>query len=428
MHKIAALALFATFVAVAAHAQPNEILARWVQMAPGGVAEARVAIRDNVCPTAVVDDKIVATQLRAGSDDKFPVRLCAISFPLTVRSVSIMGQAVPVPKVAPKRIIVFGDTGCRVNPNTIQDCNDPKGWPFPEVAAQAAKLKPDLVIHVGDYLYREYPCPNDDARCVGSPSGDKWDTWAADFFTPGKPLLAAAPWVIVRGNHEECRRSGAGFLRLLGPFSFAEDAPCAEHVAPYAVPLGDFDLVVMDNASAIDCCVGVTKALCWFSCGPSSDLVDTYQKDFAELPKLSARPMWIAMHHPIWGVTQLRYGMTGCCNATLVEAEKDAGLPPNLDLMLAGHIHTFEAINYEKGLPPQLIVGEGGDRLDKAPPDLTGDTVFTAKIADGFSLPGYGFLLLTRGEDHWQVDVFDASGAKERTCAFAERRLSCPAH
>jgi len=345
--------------------------------------------------------------------------------PQGAQHAAVMGEDLALPKTAPDRILVLGDTGCRVTASTVQNCNDPAGWPFPQVAAQAAKLKPDLVIHVGDYLYREQACPNGDARCAGSPWGDNWPTWAADFFTPGKPLLEAAPWVIVRGNHEECWRAGTGFLRLLGPLPVVEGAACREHVEPYVVSLGAMDLVVMDNASALDCCRGATGALCFFSCGPSDALIDTYRRDFAALGSLSSKPMWLAMHHPIWGVVQLSYGMAGGGNATLIDAEEQAGIPDNTSLMLAGHIHTFEAINYEGGLPPQLIVGEGGDRLDKAPPDLTGQTIFTAKIADGFSLPGYGFLLLTRAGDGWTIEVFDAAGARERRCTYASRRINC---
>jgi hypothetical protein len=425
MAKILRIAFLLLLVPASAFAQSGNMLAHWVQMAPGGMAEARVVVEGSSCPTATVDGAKVPLQLRAAPNEKYAVRLCVLPLGPGVKQAEIMGEELHLPKAAPDRIIVFGDTGCRISSWTIQSCNDPAGWPFPQVAAHAAKLKPDLVIHVGDYLYREKPCPNGDARCAGSPSGDNWSTWAADFFTPGKPLLEAAPWVIVRGNHEECSRAGVGFLRLLGPLPVVEGAPCELHVRPYAVSLGAMDLIVMDNASAIDCCRGATSALCFFSCGPTADLVGTYREDFAALPSLSSKPMWLAMHHPIWGVVQLSYGMTGGGNATLIDAEEMTGLPRNTDLLLAGHIHTFEAINYEGGLPPQLIVGEGGDRLDKAPPDLSGQSVYTAKIADGFSLPGYGFLLLTRDGDGWNIEIFNAQGQHERSCTYAARRINC---
>ena len=394
-------------------ARSEQLLARWVQMAPSGAAEARVVVQGATCPMAAVDGTKIAMHVRAAPDDKFPVLLCAITLPVAAQHFSVDGQDLPLPKPAPTRILVLGDTGCRIKGKTVQPCNDPAEWPFPQVAAQAAKLKPDLVIHVGDYLYRESRCPADDQRCAGSPWGDNWTTWAADFFTPAKPLLEAAPWVIVRGNHEECVRAGAGFLRLLGPLAFAAGAPCTEHVAPYAVPLGAVNLIVMDNASAVDR-------------GPSEELVKTYQADFAALPKLASKPTWLAMHHPIWGVARLQLGIVAGGNTTLMDAEGTTGIPPDVDLLLAGHIHTFEAINYEKGLPSQLIVGEGGDILDSAPPDLSGLTVGTAKIADGLSLPGYGFLLLTHVGDHWSVDVFDATGTRERSCTIAARHVDCP--
>jgi Calcineurin-like phosphoesterase len=410
----------------AAGAAPAEgLLARWIQMAPGGMSELRVVMEGTSCPAAVVDGANVPMQVRAAPYDKFPVLLCALTLKPDAVHVSVLGETLQTPKPAPERILVLGDTGCRIKGATVQACNDPAAWPFPQVAAQAAKLKPDLVIHVGDYLYRESACPGSDSRCAGSPSGDNWATWAADFFTPAKPLLEAAPWVIVRGNHEDCVRSGAGFLRLLGPLAVVEGAACVEHVAPYAVSLGAIDLVVTDNANAVDCCDGLMGLLCTPACTAPHKLVDVYRDDFASLPRLVSKPSWIVGHHPIWGVIETGRGMVGGGNVSLMDAEQSTGLPANIDLMLSGHIHTFEAINYAGGLPPQLIVGEGGDRLDSAPLDLSGRTVGTAKIDNGFSLPGWGFTLLTHVGDHWTADVFDSAGAHKRTCTIAARRISC---
>lgn len=407
--------LSALMLAVApAAAQKPELLAHWVQMAPGGAAEMRVVVKANSCPLARLDGQRVPMLLRAAPDDKFPVRVCALTLRKSLKQLSVLGELLPVPKQVPQRILVLGDTGCRIKDEAVQACNDPQAWPFPSVALQAAKLKPDLVVHVGDYLYRESACPPGNAGCAGSPWGDNWASWAADFFTPAAPLLAAAPWVIVRGNHEECPRAGPGFLRLLGPLAHVEGAPCVAHVAPYDVALGGINLVVMDNADAVDR-------------GADDALVRTYQGDFAALSKLASGPSWLAMHHPIWGVVRVKLGMVVGGNTTLESAEDEAGLPASVALMLAGHIHTFEAINYAGNLPPQLIVGEGGDTLADAPPDLSGQTIGTAKIADGFSLPGWGFLLMTReAQDRWHVDVYDAAGARERSCTIAARRIDCP--
>mgnify|MGYP000167914488 CR=1 FL=1 len=61
------------------------------------------------------------------------------------------------------------------------------------VAGAVAAWDPDLIVHVGDYLYRESPCPEGQSGCAGSPHGDNWATWNADFFAPASPLLGAAP-------------------------------------------------------------------------------------------------------------------------------------------------------------------------------------------------------------------------------------------
>ena len=208
--------------AVAAEEAPA---ARWVQYGSDGKLEARVAVATPACPSITVDGHVLPMHERAAADDDFPLRICSAKIPEGAHSLAVLGQALPAAKAAPMRIAVLGDFGCRMNERQIQNCRDPAAWPFARIAALAAAKHPDLVIHVGDYLYREEPCPPDDARCAGSPSGDNWPSWKADFFDPAAPLLHAAPWVIVRGNHEECARAGPGWSRLLGPMPFDAESP-----------------------------------------------------------------------------------------------------------------------------------------------------------------------------------------------------------
>ena len=79
----------------------------------------------------------------------------------------------PLPKAEPQRIVVLGDSGCRMKKadNAWQACGDAAAWPFETVANAAAEFKPDLVMHVGDYHYRENACPADVAGCKASPWG-----------------------------------------------------------------------------------------------------------------------------------------------------------------------------------------------------------------------------------------------------------------
>jgi hypothetical protein len=222
--------------------------------------------------------------------------------------------------------------------------------------------------------------------------------------------MAAAPFVFVRGNHESCARAGPGWLRLLGPLAFDADAPCG-HLAPYAVPLGPMTLVVMDDAGAPDKII-------------DHNLIDTYRADFAKLDTLASGPVWLAMHRPIWGAVTL-YGFTLGGNRTLIAALDPHRLKP-VTLMLSGHIHAFEALNYRGAVPPQLIAGNSGDRLDSAPSDLSGVNLSGRMVESGISLPGFGFLVLTKTAEGWQVGVHRVDGSLERLCLFAKGRIACP--
>src|SRR5581483_4313059 len=194
-----ALALLALLLEGCAHAAPGDaaaappvVAASLKKKTPGGGAEVRAITDRGACPSLTVDAAKAPMTLRAPASNDFPA-LCSARLPDGAKAASIEGVAVPMPVADPQRILVLGDTGCRIKGTYLQACNDPRAWPFPGLAKAAAALKPDLVLHVGDYLYRESPCPEGNAGCAGSPYGDNWPSWNADFFAPAAPLLAAAP-------------------------------------------------------------------------------------------------------------------------------------------------------------------------------------------------------------------------------------------
>lgn len=389
------------------------VLARWVEYGPEGAIEAR-AISDGAgCPAIAIDGKASAMTERAAPDAAFPVRVCAARLPAGASSAAVDGQALPLPAAAPKRILVLGDTGCRLKIVWFQACNDAAVWPFARNAASAARLKPDLVVHVGDYHYRESPCPPVGAGCAGSPWGDNWAAWRVDFFEPAAPLLAAAPWIVVRGNHEECGRAGLGWTRFLAPSSFDPAALCPKHVPPYAVAAGALTLVVLDTADAADG-------------HADSKLVPLYRADFEAAGRLAQGPSWLVMHRPIWGIGSTDGVKFVGGNRTLAAALAGA-LPPAIELLVAGHIHALEILNYAGGAPPQLVVGEGGDDLERHLPDaFAGLDVLGVKVADGFSLPGFGFVLFENDAGGWSVGIYDDAGKLERRCRLGRRRIDCP--
>jgi hypothetical protein len=398
----------------------GKALAYWVQLGPGGVTEARVVMSGSECPVLSAAHVHIAMQPRAQATPEFPL-VCGAIVPPEEHSIELMaegelpGEILPSPVANPQRILVLGDTGCRIKGSAIQACNDPSKWPFPGLAASAAKLKPDLIIHVGDYLYRENACPVGDAGCAGTPFGDNWPTWNADFFAPAQRLLSVAPIVFVRGNHEDCQRAGFGFMRMLAPGPFNAATPCVDHQPPFDVPLGDFNLVVMDNANAPDTSVDASA-------------VPSYQNDIGALSNLT-EPVWLVMHRPIWAAVSGPLGIPAGGNATLIAAIGKRPIPSPVKLMLAGHIHTFEAINYDSKVPPQIVSGTGGDNLDTTPTNLK-STIFQGSsgvsVKDGMSINGFGFLLMTKLKDRWTIDLYDDNGLRQRQCVFAAGRVDCP--
>lgn len=442
----------------------------WTQYRADGTLEARAVVAGANCPEIVLDLQWSGMQKRAAGDSNF-LTVCVASIPAGTKQAVLAfrryntepppagsgadaqwawfeketGIKLPLATAShwewldwqrlidskarydlaplalatpdPQSILVLGDTGCRIKGKELQDCSNPEAWPFPGMAAKAARLKPDLVIHVGDYLYRENACPADFKGCEGTPFGDNWPTWDADFFAPAAPLLAAAPWVMVRGNHEDCNRAGPGFLRLIGPLAYDPAAACPDHLAPFAIPLQNLNLVVGDDVNVGEKTL-VEKA------------VPVYAQEFADLAKAPS-PTWLLQHRPIWGLITGPLGLPVGGNLTLMAAASP-GIPAPVTLMLSGHIHTFEAINYAPAnhVPPQIVAGFGGDKLDPTPTNLSGAIFqgsYGVHVKDGISIGGFGFLLMSKTGDGWTVDVYDWQGRIQRQCLFQNGRVDCPA-
>ncbi|MEJ1969386.1 MAG: hypothetical protein WDN03_12250 [Rhizomicrobium sp.] len=103
----------------------------WVQYAPGGGAEVRALdLGGKGCPAATVDGHALALALRAAASADFPA-ICAAMLPAQARSLSVGGQALGVPVDDPQRILVLGDTGCRIKGTALQPATIPGRGPLP---------------------------------------------------------------------------------------------------------------------------------------------------------------------------------------------------------------------------------------------------------------------------------------------------------
>jgi hypothetical protein len=144
-------------------------------------------------------------------------------------------------------------------------------------------------------------------------------------------------------------------------------------------------------------------------------------------------------HRPIWAAITGPLGIPIGGNLQLIDATRIAAqqgqplIPSTVELMLSGHIHTFEAINYAKDVPPQIVAGNGGDNLDITPVNLRGAQFLGhsgVTVADGLSVGGFGFLLMTKVSGGWTIDLYDAAGKATGQCHFTtpqtRGRLDCP--
>lgn len=404
-----ATALFGLALGVRAVAGP----VAWVQMTGSG-AEARIVTDAPVCPSIRVGAAVRPMMERAVPVPGFANRVCAAALRPGDGPVTVAGQVLHAPSARPNRVVILGDSGCRLRGNVFQHCRDPSGWPFARIAALAASHRPDLVIHVGDYYYREAPCPPlSAAACGASPYGDIWATWKAELFDPAAPLLAAAPWVFARGNHEDCKRGGGGWFRLLDATTPAR--ACPEDSATFRVDLGGLDLFVVDSADAEDL-LPTPGGVSAFSA--RLDSIDRRRPD---------TPAWLVTHRPVWNPARLADLVgDGLVNATERQAVRGRPLP-GVDLIVSGHVHNFASLSFGPARPAQIVVGTGGDLLDleSAPPPTTGSAGVDGMRADIFTMGRWGFFVFDRHGRDWDGKFYDAHDRVAAICRLHRRDLSC---
>jgi hypothetical protein len=461
MSRIAlGLALAATLAGCAAPARDAERTGSapyaYVVLGDEGRAVARVITRDAGCPAIEVDGVPAPMDVRAhpamipvrptrsspaeSKPSAFPVLVCEKAIPAGVARAAVLGRALPLPAANPRRIVVIGDTGCRIKTgdDIFQACDDVAQWPFSQVAGAAADAHPDLVIHVGDYHYRENACPAGNVGCAGSPWGYGWDAWEADVFAPARRLFAVAPWIVVRGNHESCNRAGQGWWRFLDPRPLAPHRDCnvaaddgiGDYSEPYAVPLGsggdaDTQFIVFDSSL-----VGVAPL-------PAGDPMHVrYRAQFERAFALATKTPYAFFmnHHPILAFApkpaqpDAPYPGNGALQSVLAALQPTVLFPPNVQALLSGHVHLFEVVTFATPQPTQIVAGNGGDWIDTPlplplPPGTTPapGTVVAGLVASN----RFGFMTMERVGARWRMIAHDVRGAPMMTCTLFERRASC---
>ncbi len=431
--------------------------ASYVVAGEAGQSVVRAIVSGPACPALVADGVPMPMATRAAPETiaarpsqgdpalakpaSFPVRVCERKLAPSVRTATVLGHPVALLTTLPQRIVVVGDTGCRIKSTdkTFQDCANDQSWPFRRVADRAAAEGPDMVIHVGDYHYRESPCPPDMGGCAGSPWGYGWDAWNADFFVPADKLLAAAPWVVARGNHEECARAGQGWFRLLDPRPFVAERSCdreaddpeADFSEPYAIPLGDsWQLIVFDSAVAGNTPLRLETTR-------DANAFAHYQAGMRRVAALADKPgmrsLFVA-HHPVFGfIPPSVYVPDGAGgNPALLAAMRSVNggtyFPAGIRMALHGHVHLFEAIDATQPPVATIVAGNGGDSLDNAMPVTFpgGKSPAEGVQVRAFThASSFGYLVMERGANSWTIRAKRVDGTLLTTCTLSETGLVC---
>lgn len=316
------------------------------------------------------------------------------------------------------RIAIIGDTGCRIkegkNRSDYQDCNDKKAWPFPVIMKSLQKEKPDFVIHLGDYHYRE-SC-NKGAACekMSKSIGYGWSPWRDDFFVPAKTMLASTPWIFVRGNHEDCKRAHVGYNRLLTNADSFD--LCSDFEKTDSILIQDLLIVNVDTSAVSE------------NLDPDKKNEQLWMNRFKEIEnkidQLKPKQVWLITHKPFAGLAGFGKNLVPT-NPNLKVYLAKSPLAKKIDLIFSGHIHVSQIINPTEG-PMQFVLGNSGSALY----DLSeGLKVVNLKSMGLESVQigsaKFGYAILEKKPTGLKISFKDENGKLDKSCKIKIDKKIC---
>lgn len=318
------------------------------------------------------------------------------------------------------KMIFVGDTGCRLKEtekfNIYQNCNDIKSWPFPKIAKKISAEKYDVLVHIGDYYYREACADKAVCEQYTNTTGPTWLTWWEDFYKPALPFLSKTPVVFMRGNHEDCKRGFRGWAPLSSQVKeFSESCDSYEDIQ--VIELSDIVFVNFDNSDFED-----KKPL----------KPEEKEVWLARLVRLKdriikysgAKEVWLFVHKPIYGFLPPALGKGKIIPASVQFRDllrSVDGLESMIDVTVSGHIHSQQLMYFAEG-KPQIIVANGGSKLDVMEEIIKNkDLYITTKTQDDF---GYA-LFERKGFKKWNWQFKNAEGTLILDCRFENKKMSC---
>lgn len=381
-----ALSLITSFHFV--HAQ---ILYTWSQVIPENKLSIRAITDNDMCPIVYVDgeetEMLNRSSINNGGHNE---TVCELTVQISAKNISIEDLRVPILPKKVNKIAFIGDTGCRINMLFQQECNSVDSWPLKKNLDSIALHKPDLIIHVGDYHYRQTKCRN--TKKCGDIYGYNKEVWYADWFEPAKDILSQSPFLFVRGNHESCDRAYEGWFRYLDSYPFSSEK-CGNFVSSWSLDAGPMKFFIFDSSSGED--IFTTQST-----------IDAFERQFDKLIQNSSdKPMWFLTHKPLWRSPKKEFlTLKSHGNLTQIEAFGDK-FPSNVTTIVSGHIHIAQILLMDN-VPDQIIVGNGGASLHAQDQEsvyqnvefdyLNGKNYLAHEVRNFF---GFGFAILNL-DDH----------------------------
>jgi hypothetical protein len=183
----------------------------------------------------------------------------------------------------------------------------------------------------------------------------------------------------------------------------------------FVARLGDFGIVVMDSGTAAD------------PQGDPSELAAILRRQFIDVLDKIPDNAWLITHRPLNAIFATPGGAQSNDLANKVlQFALGADMPASVRMIVSGHVHSFQAVDFGGNRPPQLVVGTGGDTLNPMPPmRVVGTGVNGGKVVNFAAYSGFGYMVWDRLDNIWMGMLFDVDGKVITHCRLADRSLSC---
>ncbi|OYV49184.1 MAG: hypothetical protein B7X10_02140, partial [Burkholderiales bacterium 21-58-4] len=159
-----------------------------------------------------------------------------------------------------------------------------------------------------------------------------------------------------------------------------------------------------------------------------------YPAEFQTVEKLAAQypHSFFISHHPLLGFSEwhkkLFPGNKVLQNA-LYQASSGRFFPSGIDVAFHGHVHLFEALDFQNGYPATFVTGNSGTALDEALPEVLPEQAAPypgAIVRHFFSTHAYGFMTLEKKTKGWIVTERDKYGNPIWRCMLSGRHCMKP--